>query len=48
MMELRLGAAMFFKECPGARLAASATPESMVVRDRFNVQLIGRRCEITL
>jgi averufin monooxygenase len=47
-MELRIAAAMFFRECPRARLKASATPESMVVVDRFNTHPVGRRCEITL
>jgi cytochrome P450 len=46
-MELRIAAAMFFRECPGAKLAASATPESMVVVDRFNTHPVTRRCEIT-
>lgn len=47
-MELRIAAAIFFRECPGARLAPSVTPESMVVVDRFNTHPVARRCEITL
>src|SRR3569833_568688 len=34
-IEMRLAAAMFFRECAGARLAPSATPESMDVMDSF-------------
>lgn len=47
-MELRIAAATFFRECSGARLAPSATAESMVVVDRFNTHPVARRCEITL
>ena len=34
-MEMRLAAAMFFRDCAGARLAKSATSESMFVVDSF-------------
>lgn len=48
-MEMRLSAAMFFRECAGARLAASATPESMSVVDSFIAGLPrDRRCAIVL
>ena len=47
-MELRIAAASFFKEFPGAKLAASATAESMFVVDRFNTHPIGRKCEVIL
>jgi cytochrome P450 len=47
-MELRLGAAMFFRECRGAKLSPSTTPESMRVKDRFNTHPVGHRCDIYL
>ncbi|KAK4646105.1 hypothetical protein QC761_207400 [Podospora bellae-mahoneyi] len=48
-IEMRLAAAMFFRECAGAKLAASATPESMVVVDSFIAGVPkSRRLEITM
>lgn len=48
-IEMRLAAAIFFRECPGAKLAPSATPESMVVVDSFIAGTPkARRLEITL
>lgn len=48
-MEMRLATAMFFRECRGAKLAASATPESMSVIDSFVAGVPrDRRCEIEL
>ena len=48
-MEMRLATAIFFRECAGAKLAASATPDSMTVVDSFIAGLPrDRRCGITL
>ena len=46
MMEIRLMATVFFKAFPGAKLAPSVTPESMVMVDRFNLFPKNNRCEI--
>jgi cytochrome P450 len=47
-IEMRLATALFFRECPGAKLASSATPESMAVVDSFIAGLPrDRRCGIT-
>jgi cytochrome P450 len=43
-LEMRLVAAMFFRECAGARLAKSVTPESMSVVDGFIAGLPRDRC----
>ena len=48
-MEMRIATAMFFRECRGAKLAASATPESMRVVDSFVAGVPkDRRLAITL
>ncbi|CAK1361654.1 putative sterigmatocystin biosynthesis P450 monooxygenase STCB [Cercospora beticola] len=48
-MEMRLATAMFFRDCAGAKLAASATAESMEVYDSFIAGLPrDRRLEITM
>lgn len=48
-LEMRLAVAHFFRECRGAKLAASATPESMAVIDSFVAGVPrDRKCEITL
>jgi cytochrome P450 len=48
-MEMRLAAAMFFRECVGARLGRSVTEESMRVVDSFIAGVPrDRRCTITL
>lgn len=44
--ELRLGAAVFFRECPGARLAPSTTPESMEPENFFLIAPSSHKCEI--
>ena len=47
-MELRLAAAEFFRKCAGARLAPSATPESMEMENFFLIAPAGHRCDIVL
>ncbi|OJI99529.1 hypothetical protein ASPVEDRAFT_38938 [Aspergillus versicolor CBS 583.65] len=48
-LEMRLAAAMFFRECAGARLGESVTEESMRVVDSFIAGVPrDRRCCITL
>ena len=47
-MELRLGAAEFFRQCANAHLAASTTPESMRMENFFLVVPQSHRCEIAL
>ena len=45
---MRIATAMFFRECRDAKLAASATPESMKVVDSFVAGVPkDRRLEIT-
>ncbi|EED15858.1 cytochrome P450, putative [Talaromyces stipitatus ATCC 10500] len=48
LMEIRVMAAVFFKSLPGARLAPSVTPESMVMVDRFNLFPKHDSCEVIL
>lgn len=45
-MELRLAAAEFFRKCAGARLAPSATPESMEMENFFLIAPVAHKCEI--
>jgi cytochrome P450 len=45
-IELRLGAAVFFRECPGARPAPSATAECMELENYFLIAPAGHKCEI--
>ncbi|KAL2850259.1 cytochrome P450 [Aspergillus pseudoustus] len=48
-IEMRLAAAMFFRECAGARLGPSVTAESMRVVDSFIAGVPrDRRCTVTL
>lgn len=47
-MELRLAAAAFFRECKGARLAASTTDESMKPVNYFLIAPKAHKCEIVL
>lgn len=48
-MEMRIAAAMFFRECAGAKLAPSVTAESMKVVDSFIAGVPkDRRLAITL
>lgn len=44
--ELRLGAAEFFRQCKGARLAESTTPESMEMENFFLIAPKSHRCDI--
>jgi hypothetical protein len=45
-MQMRYAAVFFFRECKGARLAESATAESMEMENYFVVTPKGHRCEI--
>ncbi|VUC23057.1 unnamed protein product [Clonostachys rosea] len=47
-MELRFGAALFFRECRGAKLDASTTPESMEMRNLVLIEPKGKVCNIVL
>ncbi|KAG9957975.1 cytochrome P450 monooxygenase, partial [Aureobasidium melanogenum] len=47
-MELRLAAATFFRECKGARLAASTTDDSMKPVNHFLIAPKAHKCEIVL
>ncbi|KAF9729565.1 hypothetical protein PMIN06_012637 [Paraphaeosphaeria minitans] len=47
-MELRLGAAMFFRDCRGARLAPCMTDEMMELDNRFLISPKGHCCFIVL
>ena len=47
-MELRLGTAMFFRQCKGAKLAASTTPESMEVENIALIEPKGKQCRIVI
>lgn len=46
-MELRYAVAFFYRECKGAKLAASTTPESMEFENFFLIAPKAHRCEIT-
>ncbi|KAI5251552.1 cytochrome P450 monooxygenase [Aureobasidium subglaciale] len=47
-MELRLAAAEFFRECKGAKLAASTTEESMKPVNFFLITPTAHKCEIVM
>ncbi|OIW26271.1 cytochrome P450 [Coniochaeta ligniaria NRRL 30616] len=47
-MELRLGAALFFRECRGARLESSMTDEMMEMDNRFLIAPKGKRCIVEI
>ncbi|KAK4183188.1 putative sterigmatocystin biosynthesis P450 monooxygenase [Podospora australis] len=47
-MELRLGAAIFFRECRGAKISNGMTDDMMAQRIRFFTTPKGGKCEITL
>lgn len=47
-MELRLGAALFFRECGGAKISASMTEEMMEMENHFLIAPKGHRCSIVL
>ena len=47
-LELLHAVATFFRECPDARIAESATPESMATVDFFVIKPSGGRFEITM
>lgn len=48
MMELRLSAAIFFRECRGTRLSSKMPADSMDVVDFVLLSPKRRRCDITL
>lgn len=48
MSELLLGTFLFFKQCPGAVLAPSATDAAMEMENYFLVAPKGHRCELTV
>ena len=48
MLELQLGIATFFKECPTARILPSTTDESMEFINYFLIAPKGGKCEIIL
>ncbi len=45
-MELRLATAIFLRECKGARLAPSVTPESMEVENIFLISPKAKECRV--
>lgn len=47
-MELRLAAALFFRELKGAKLAPSMTEKVVDVENYFLIAPRGHKCEITL
>jgi cytochrome P450 len=47
-MELRLAAALFFRELKGAKLASSTTDKVMDVENYFLIAPRGHKCEMTL
>lgn len=47
-IELRLGLALFFRECRGAKLSDNMTPEDMTPECFFVSSPKGRQCLITL
>ena len=48
MMELQLTIYTFVLECRGARLAPSATDESMEIENYFLIAPKSHQCEITM
>lgn len=47
-MELRLAVAEFFRVCKDAKLAPSATPQSMAMLNFFLIAPAAHKCEIVL
>jgi cytochrome P450 len=47
-MEMRYAAAFFFRDCQGAKLAASTTDQSMEMENYFVITPKSHKCEITL
>jgi cytochrome P450 len=47
-MELRFGAAFFFRECRGARLSECMRDEMMEMDNRFLIAPKGHCCYVTL
>lgn len=47
MMELRLGAALLFRECRGLRLSKTTTDDSMEQVMRVFTTAKGGKCEVT-
>lgn len=48
MMELRLAAALLFRECRGLRLSKNVTDDSMEQVMRVFTSAKGGKCEVTL
>lgn len=47
-MELRLGTALFFRECKGARPSAKTTDDVMAMAETFLIAPKGHFCKIVL
>lgn len=47
-MEIRMGAAVLFKHCPGLKLSSNMTDSMMEMENFFVVAPIGHRCDVTL
>jgi cytochrome P450 len=47
-MELRLGAALFFRECRGAKLGAGMTDDMMAMENHFLIAPKAHKCIIKL
>lgn len=47
-MELRLGTALFFRECKGARLSAKTTEDVMAMVETFLIAPKGHFCNVVL
>lgn len=47
-MELRLGTALFFRECKGARLSARTTEDVMAMAETFLIAPKGHFCNVVL
>ena len=47
-MELRLGAALFFRECRGVRLGEEMTDEMMEMENHFLIAPKARKCIVKL
>lgn len=47
-MELRLGTALFFRECKGARLSSRTTEDVMAMAETFLIAPKGHFCNVVL
>ncbi|OHF03112.1 cytochrome P450 [Colletotrichum orchidophilum] len=47
-MEIRMGAAVLFSQCPSLKVSSSTTDSMMEMENFFVVAPIGHRCEVTL